>query len=116
MRHTSPLLVAVGVALGIAAASLSPRPAAPPPPPQIGVRTGHVEADGSVRALLPRSIRVGDQITRLGPAVPASPDRARVYLDVNGTRVLIDLELESRPAGVLSPPLGSPAPPGRGRG
>ena len=74
--YKSPLLVAVGVALGIAAASVSPRPAAPPPPPDIGVRSGLIEADGSVRRLLPRSIRVGDQITRLSPPDPGRRDRA----------------------------------------
>lgn len=102
MPARSCLLVAVGVAVGVAAASLSPRPDAPLPPPRIDVRAGHVEGGGDMRVLHPQSIRVGDQITRLGPTIPATPDRALVYLDVNGVPVLISM--------VVGPNPGAPTP------
>jgi hypothetical protein len=103
MPIRSCLLVAVGAAAGIAAASLSPRPAAPPPPPQIGVRTGHVEGGEGLRLLLPQSIRVDDQITQLGPPDPAAPEKALVYLDVNGVPVLIALAVGPNPGNTLPP-------------
>jgi hypothetical protein len=94
MQFKSPLLVAVGVAIGIAVASLSPRPT-PPPPPQIEVRPGHVEADGTVRLLRPLSMRVGDEIMRLGLPESAGRDRALVFLDINGSSVIVTLEVQS---------------------
>jgi hypothetical protein len=110
MPARSSLMVAVGVAAGVATASLSPRSAAPTPPPQIEVNTGHVEGGGTLRVLVPQSIRVGDQITRLGPSSPATPERALVYLDVNGVPVLIALAFGPDP-GVPSPPSDFPPRP-----
>jgi hypothetical protein len=103
MYIRSCLLVAFGVAAGITAASLSPRPATPPPPPQIEVRTGHVERSEALHPLLPQSIRVGDQITRLGSSGPAGSEKALVYLDVNGVPVIIALAVGPGP-GVTPPP------------
>lgn len=114
MQHRSYLLVAVGVAagvaIGIAIASFSERPAAAPPQPLVEVRGGHVEGGGELRVLHPQSIRVGDQITRLGPTTPATPDRALVYLDVNGVPVLISMVVGPNP-GVLTPPSDFPPRP-----
>jgi hypothetical protein len=109
MTIRSCLLVAAGVAAGAGATSLSPRPAAPVAPPHVGVRTGHVEGGGSIRALRPLSVRVGDRITRLGPPGPPGTELALVPLDVNGVPVLVALGAELEPAG--PPPADDPVPP-----
>lgn len=106
MQSRSYLLVAAGAAAGILAAAASPRPAAPSPPPQINVRTGHLELGGSVHGLTPRSVRIGNHITRLDwPGGDAG--RVLVYLDVNGETVLVALGVE--PA--VTAPMGPPDPP-----
>jgi hypothetical protein len=103
MQIRSYLLVAVGVAAGITVASFSPRPAAPPPRPQIEVWTSHLERGENFRTLLPQSIRVGDEITRLGSSDPVGPEKALVYLDVNGVPVIIALAVGPR-SGTTPPP------------
>ena len=108
MTARSCLLVAVGVAAGIGAASLSPRPAAPPTPPQIEVRPGHAEDDKALRLLHPQSIRVGDQITQLAPPGQAGREKALVYLNVNGTPVLIVMAVG--PAQGATPHQSAPPP------
>jgi hypothetical protein len=103
MTGRSCLLVAFGVTVGVAAAMLSSRPTDPQLPPEIEVREGHVQNKDSLRVLHPQSIRLGDQVTRLGQASPATPDLVQVYMKVNGIPVIIDLAIGRSP--VAAPPV-----------
>lgn len=90
------VVLVVGISIGaIGAVAFRPGQGslAPTPSPLVDTRGGHVAGTDPPGELRPLTLRVGDDLTRLGNPSVERPRVATVYLDVSGVPVVASYEV-----------------------